>query len=111
MKTFVPIYNMVSSQFIRGSRTLPTRRTVELCEDFVSLPAIEANDLEEAFEILNIRIPTEFSDSVKRLYEVGGHETYPRLHTSMSVGDILAEITPEGPVLHFCDDIGWKELK
>ena len=114
MKTFTPVYNMVSSRFFRlNEDAYPSVSDVLDGEDYFHMPSIKANDLEEVFHILNMEHPEEHIAEVKKFADLDPlHVKYPSLHTSMSVGDVVADETdPENVVYYYCDSCGWKELE
>jgi hypothetical protein len=118
MTKFIPIYAMTKGNFFRmEDEPVPTIAEV-LAHDsgYVIMPKVMA-DREEVYEILNIRHPKEFVDFVNALHETDHeYEKYPRLHTSLSVGDIVVECVNESattPIFNywFCDNCGWIELQ
>jgi hypothetical protein len=76
---------------------------------------VDAKDLEDLFEILNIRHPDHVVATIRNLSAVDRGKfrdedyVYPYLHTSMSVGDVAIECDTNK---HFyCAPCGWNELK
>jgi hypothetical protein len=114
MKTnFVPLFNMKSASFFRrNDEAFPTKAEILASGDYAIMPAIPATELEEVYEILNIRHPQNHCDMVHLMAQSDPkHEVYKSLHTSLSVGDVIIEYTAEGPVYHFCMNCGWKVLE
>ena len=118
MKTFIPVYNMISSKFMKFSDVpYPTIEDIISKEDYVVLPPIQAGDLEEAYYILNMDHPEYF---VKKVNELAANDPYhtkfPTLHTSLSVEDVLIEVITDKDGnetfnYHYCDSCGWKLLE
>ena len=110
MKTFLAVYNMVSSDFF--TPTVTTLKEFMSSDDFVSIGSIQAKDVEDAYRILNIAHPIEI---VKFIEDMAVRDSfcqhYESLHTSMSVGDVLVEYVDNGKVYHMCDRHGWIILK
>jgi hypothetical protein len=107
MKKFLAVYNMKSSNFFT-----PEILSVEEflnSDDFVSVGYVDAENIDDVYQILNINIPREISVFVHKLAESSFF--YESLHTSLSVGDVVVEYTPEGKVYHMCDRCGWVVLK
>jgi len=110
MTTFLAVYNMVSSDF--WNTTVTSLDEFMKSDDFVSVGTFQANDVEDAYRILNIDHPENIVSYVRELgiNDLSGAK-YPALHTSMSVGDVLVEYTNKGKVYHMCDRSGWIILK
>lgn len=107
LKRFTPVYNMVSSDFF--GRTAPSLLAVFNSDDYVTMPEVLAEDLEGVFSILNRNISESFGKFVRDLHETDpDYEKYPRLHTSMSSGDLVID---ENGTYHFCAACGWIEMK
>ena len=113
MKTFTPMYNMVSSKFFHFGDKYPTANEVLDSDDYIVMPSLQANDLEDVYHILNMEHPKEHIAKVKTLSEIDPfHVKYPSLHSSLSVCDVVADVTDEAnPTYFYCDSCGWKELE
>jgi hypothetical protein len=111
MKVFTAFYNMKSSNFFRSDKDIiPTVSEMMNDSAYVEVGEFKAKDLEDAYEILNIAHPEEVVNFVREMARKDpGHELFPKLHTSMSVGDILLD--NESSKYYFCDNCGWLELK
>ena len=118
MTTFIPVYNMKSSNFFKFENVpYPTVEEIISKEDYVVLPLIQANDLEDAYYILNMAHPTNFVNKVNELAANDtDHTKFPTLHTSLSVEDVLIEVMIDKNLnetynYHYCDLCGWKLLE
>jgi hypothetical protein len=118
MKTFIPVYNMISSKFFKSSDvSYPTIEEIISKEDYVVLPQIQAKDLEDAYYILNMAHPINFLTKVNELsVNDPFHTKFPSLHTSLSVEDVLIEVitmnhSNETFKYHYCDSFCWKLLE
>ena len=110
MKTYIVRYNMKSSTFHRFSKdSIPTKNEVITSADYITLGTIKAEDLDDAYRILNINHPENIIDSIRKLHdEDPRHTKYESLHSSLSIGDVLIDV--QDNKYYFCDNIGWEEL-
>jgi hypothetical protein len=112
MNTYIPLYNMISSKFMNFSKEYPTVEEILDSKDYITMPQLRANDIEEVYEILNIHHPVIHTDKVKSLKNEDPFFTkYESLHSSLSICDVVIEIKDNKIKYFYCDNCGWKELE